>query len=82
MKISRRSFLKLSVGAVALGARGYAGHAQARPILIGHQLDQTGAVAAFAKWHNQAIAAAIKRLNEQKGIARSEERRVGKECRL
>lgn len=69
MKISRRSFLKLSAGTVALGAVvGYTGHAQGRAILIGHQLDQTGAVAAFAKWHNQAIAAAIKRLNEQKGI--------------
>jgi branched-chain amino acid transport system substrate-binding protein len=70
MKISRRRFLKLSAGTFALSTvLGSLGVSQARPIRIGHQLDTTGAVAAFAKWHNKAIEAAIKRLNEQRGIA-------------
>ncbi len=70
MKISRRRFLQYSAGTLALSTViGYAGFSQARPIRIGHQLDTTGAVAAFAKWHNKAIDAAMKRLNEQKGIA-------------
>jgi branched-chain amino acid transport system substrate-binding protein len=70
MKFTRRRFFRLSVGTIALSAAlGRGGFSQARPIRIGHQLDLTGAVAGFAKWHNKAIEAAIKRINEQKGIA-------------
>jgi branched-chain amino acid transport system substrate-binding protein len=70
--LTRRKFLEISLGTLALGAwAANAGLAQpaGRPIRIGHQLDLTGAVEGFAKWHNRAIEAAIKRLNEQKGIA-------------
>jgi branched-chain amino acid transport system substrate-binding protein len=37
-------------------------------IRIGHQLDRTGAVALFGKWHNRAVETAIKLVNEQRGI--------------
>lgn len=67
--ITRRDFLRASVGTVVgLWFLGRASWAQAQPIRIGHQLDRTGAVALFGKWHNRALDAAIKLVNEQRGI--------------
>ncbi len=67
--ITRRDFLRASIGAaVTLWGLGYSGRAQTQPIRIGHQLDRTGAVALFGTWHNRALDAAIKLVNEQRGI--------------
>ncbi len=67
--VSRRDFLRASIGAaVTLWVSGDSGRAQLQSIRIGHQLDRTGAVALFGKWHNRAIDAAIKWVNEQRGI--------------
>lgn len=67
--ITRRDFLRASIGAaVTLWSSGYSGRAQTQPIRIGHQLDRTGAVALFGTWHNRALDAAIKLVNEQRGI--------------
>lgn len=43
--------------------------AQSETIRIGHQAPLTGAVAAFGKWHNRALRAAIERINVEGGIA-------------
>lgn len=67
--LSRRRFLRSSCGAVVgLWALGLGVRAQPQPIRIGHQLDRTGAVALFGKWHNRALDAAIKLVNTQFGI--------------
>lgn len=67
--LSRRHFLRTTIGAtLVLGLGQSFSHAQPQPIRIGHQLDRTGAVALFGKWHNRAIDAAIKLVNEQRGI--------------
>lgn len=67
--ITRRDFLRASVGAtLGLWLLGSASWAQAQPIRMGHQFDKTGAVALFSKWHNRALDAAIKLINEQRGI--------------
>ncbi len=67
--LSRRDFLRASLGAtLTFWVFGSTGRAQHQPIRIGHQLDRTGAVALFGKWHNRAIDAAIKLVNEQGGI--------------
>ncbi|MCS7198536.1 MAG: ABC transporter substrate-binding protein [Candidatus Bipolaricaulota bacterium] len=67
--ITRREFLRTSVGAtLGFWLLGSANWAQAQPIRVGHQLDRTGAVALFGKWHNRALEAAIKLVNERGGI--------------
>lgn len=67
--LSRRRFLQQSVGmVVGLSALGFGVRAQPQPIRIGHQLDRTGAVAPFGKWHNRALAGAIEVVNRQFGI--------------
>jgi branched-chain amino acid transport system substrate-binding protein len=53
---------------VTLWLFGTTSHGQVQSIRIGHQLDRTGAVALFGKWHNRALEAAIKLVNEQRGI--------------
>lgn len=67
--ITRRDFLRVGVGAT-LGFWFFRNAAwpQAQPIRIGHQLDRTGAVALFGKWHNRALDAAIRLANERGGI--------------
>lgn len=67
--LSRRDFLRASVGAtVAVWMWEGSGESGAQPIRIGHQLDRTGAVALFGRWHNRALDAAIRLVNEQRGI--------------
>lgn len=65
--LSRRTFLRGSCGA-AVGLWVLGVRAQPQPIRIGHQLDRTGAVALFGKWHNRALAGAIEVVNRQFGI--------------
>ncbi len=67
--LTRREFLRTSVAVTTtLWLFGTRSPAQPQPIRIGHQLDRTGAVALFGKWHNRTIDAAIKLVNEQRGI--------------
>ncbi len=67
--LSRRRFLRSSFGMVfGLSVLGFGARAQPQPIRIGHQLDRTGAVALFGKWHNRALAGAIEVVNRQFGI--------------
>lgn len=65
--LSRRDFLRAGATLI-FGFWGSRGRAQLPSIRIGHQLDRTGAVALFGKWHNRAIDAAIQLVNEQRGI--------------
>ncbi|MCS7274860.1 MAG: ABC transporter substrate-binding protein, partial [Candidatus Bipolaricaulota bacterium] len=67
--LSRRRFLQQSFGVmVGLSGVAFGTRAQPQPIRIGHQLDRTGAVALFGKWHNRALAGAIEVVNRQFGI--------------
>jgi branched-chain amino acid transport system substrate-binding protein len=67
--LTRREFLRTSTAAaMTFWLFGTTSHGQPQPIRIGHQLDRTGAVALFGKWHNRALDAAIKLVNEQRGI--------------
>jgi branched-chain amino acid transport system substrate-binding protein len=73
--LSRRSFLKVAgLGIIGLSLVGATSrspllpHAQVTPIRIGHQAPLTGAFAAFGKWHNRALQAAIKRFNDEGGV--------------
>ncbi len=67
--LSRRRFLQGSFGtAVGLWVAQWGAQAQPQPIRIGHQLDRTGAVALFGRWHNRALAGAIEVVNRQFGI--------------
>ncbi len=68
MNCSRRKFL-ISAGA-ALGAltlSPWRGLSQPAPIRIGHQAPLSGFLAGFGLWHNRAIAAAIRLINESGG---------------
>ncbi len=66
---TRRDFLRTTLGAtLGFWLWKSTSHAQTQPIRIGHQLDRTGAVALFGRWHNRALDAAIQLVNEQRGI--------------
>ena len=39
-----------------------------KPIVIGHQLDQTGVLASYAPWYDRAAKGAIDRINKVGGI--------------
>jgi branched-chain amino acid transport system substrate-binding protein len=43
--------------------------ASTKPIVIGHQLDQTGVLASYAPWYDKAAKGAIDRINKAGGIA-------------
>ncbi len=72
---TRRAFLAwgargLLTVTVALGGGGrIRARAQAEELVIGHQAPLTGAVAAFGRWHNRALRAAVERLNARGGLA-------------
>lgn len=66
---SRRAFLRALTGVAGWLLFSRSSAAQPEPIRIGHQLDKTGLVATFGKWHKEALKAAIKHINETGGIA-------------
>lgn len=70
-KISRRSFIKKTLGATAttLLWGSVAAHAQSRPLLVGLQADLTGSLPDYGYWHEKVVRAAIKKLNQENGIA-------------
>lgn len=43
--------------------------AAGKPIIIGHQLDQTGILASYGVWYDKAAKAAVERINKMGGIA-------------
>lgn len=66
--ISRRNFLKaVGLGGLSLALWAPGLHAAAEPIRIGYQAPLSGAFAAFGKWHNRALQAAIERFNQAGG---------------
>lgn len=56
--------------AIATGAMGFPSILKAAktPIIIGHQLDQTGILAPYGVWYDKAAKAAIDRINNMGGI--------------
>ena len=68
MKTTRRSFLKGTAGALgALSMTPFAGFGQADAIRIGYQGSFSGFLGSFGFWHNEAIKAAIDRVNSTGG---------------
>jgi branched-chain amino acid transport system substrate-binding protein len=69
-QLSRRSFIKaIGLGTFGLSLWHSGLRASPAPIRIGLQAPLTGAFAAFGKWHNRALQAAIDRLNAAGGVS-------------
>ncbi|MBI1730706.1 ABC transporter substrate-binding protein [Candidatus Acetothermia bacterium] len=69
MKRSRRDFLKGVFGAAGtLTLVPWKGFAQLPPILIGHQASLSGFLGSYGFWHNQAVKAALKKINDAGGV--------------
>lgn len=73
-EVSRRQFVKVLGTAAAASAVGSVGFpyvwAQSKePIIIGHQADITGFLAAYGFWYDKAARAAIEKVNREGGIA-------------
>jgi len=68
MKTTRRSFIKsMAATGLTLSVAPIRGFGQPAPIRIGHQAPLTGFLAGFGFWHNEAIKAAIDRVNSTGG---------------
>lgn len=70
---TRRRFMQtagVSGAVVATGTLGFPNilKAATKPIVIGHQSDQTGILASYAVWYDRAAKAAVARINEMGGI--------------
>lgn len=65
----RRLFIAggATVAAATIGAPAIL-KAAGKPIVIGHQLDQTGILASYAPWYDRAAKGAIDRINKAGGI--------------
>ncbi|GIL02013.1 MAG: ABC transporter substrate-binding protein [Alphaproteobacteria bacterium] len=68
--LSRRQFVAAGGATAAVATIGAPAILKAadKPIVIGHQLDQTGVLASYAPWYDRAAKGAIDRINKAGGI--------------
>ena len=70
-ELTRRRIVLAGSATIAVAAVGAPTILKAanKPIVIGHQLDQTGILAVYAPWYDRAAKGAIDRINKLGGIA-------------
>ncbi len=68
--LSRRTFLKGLLGAGVLASLPWGSPPRAQePVVIGLQVDLTGVLPDYGYWHRKVVEAAVRKLNDEGGIA-------------
>ncbi|MBI1741789.1 ABC transporter substrate-binding protein [Candidatus Acetothermia bacterium] len=69
--LTRRTFIKTTLGLGAAAPALFFSHtySQAKPLILGLQADLMGSLLDYGYWHDRVVRAAIKKLNQEGGIA-------------